>query len=78
MPLVAPVIPQARARVREETPVPAQDQRGRRFAPQTRVRRRHTTGTPVALGRHVVRDEGDGGIVTRARLLGPGEGERDA
>jgi transposase, IS5 family len=76
VPLVAQVIHQARSRVLEETPVPAQDKLVSLFEPHTRVLRRHKTGTPVEFGRHVVLDEVDGGIVTRYRLLGPGEVER--
>ncbi len=76
VPLVAQVIHQARSRVLEETPIPAQDKLVSLFEPHTRVLRRHKTGTPVEFGRHVVLDEVDGGIVTRYRLLGPGEVER--
>src|SRR5260370_1279353 len=76
VPLLAQVIHQARSRVLEETPVPAPAQLVSRFGPHTRVLRRHKTGTPVEFGRHVVLDEVDGGIVTRYRLLGPGEVER--
>jgi transposase, IS5 family len=76
VPLLAQVIHQARARVLDETPVPAQEKLVRLFEPQTRILRRHTTGTPVEFGRHIVLDEVDGGIVTRFRLLGPGEVER--
>ncbi len=58
------------------TPVPAQEKLVSLFEPHTRILRRHKTGTPVEFGRQVVRDEVDGGIVTRYRLLGPGEVER--
>jgi transposase, IS5 family len=75
-PLVAQVIHQARSRVLDETPVPAQEKLVSLFEPHTRVLRRHKTGTPVEFGRQVVLDEVDGGIVTRVRLLGPGEVER--
>jgi IS5 family transposase len=76
VPLVAQVIHQARSRVLDETPVPAQEKLVSLFEPHTRVLRRHKTGTPVEFGRHLVLDEVDGGIVTRFRLLGPGEVER--
>jgi IS5 family transposase len=76
VPLVAHVIHQARSRVLEETPVPAQEKLVSLFEPHTRILRRHKTGTPVEFGRHLVLDEVDGGIVTRFRLLGPGEVER--
>jgi IS5 family transposase len=74
--LVAQVIHQARSRVVDERPVPAQEKLVSLFEPHTRVLRRHKTGTPVEFGRHVVLDEVDGGILTRARLLGPREVER--
>jgi IS5 family transposase len=76
LPLGAQVIHQARTRVREEKPVPAQEKRVSLFEPHTRVLRRHKTGIPVEFGRHVVLDEVEGGIVTRLRVLGPGEVER--
>jgi transposase, IS5 family len=76
LPLVAQVIHQARARVLDEQPVPAQEKLVSLFEPHTRILRRHKTGTPVEFGRQVVLDEVEGGIVTRVRLLGPGEGER--
>ena len=76
VPLVAQVIHQARRRVLEDQPVPAQEKLVSLFEPHTRVLRRHKTGTPVECGRHVVLDEVDGGIVTRFRLFGPGEVER--
>jgi len=76
VPLVAQVIHQARSRVLDETPVPAQEKLVSLFEPHTRILRRHKTGTPVEFGRHIVLDEVDGGIVTRFRLLGPGEVER--
>jgi transposase, IS5 family len=74
--LVAPVIQQARTRVLEAQQVPAQAKLVSRFAPHTRVLRRHKTGTPVEFGRHVGLDEVDGGSVTRYRRLGPGAVER--
>jgi transposase, IS5 family len=76
LPLVAQVIHQARARVLEEQSVPAQEKLVSLFEPHTRILRRHKTGTPVEFGRQVVLDEVEGGIVTRVRLLGPGEVER--
>jgi IS5 family transposase len=76
VPLLAQVIHQARSRVLEETPVPAQEKLVSLFEPHTRVLRRHQTGTPVEFGRHVVLDEVDGGIVTRYHVLGAGEVER--
>jgi IS5 family transposase len=76
VPLVGQVIHQARSRVLEEHSVPAQEKLLSLFEPHTRVLRRHKTGTPVEFGRQVVLDEVDGGIVTRVRLLGPGEVER--
>ena len=76
VPLVAQVIHQARQRVLLGEPVPAQEKLVSLFEPHTRVLRRHKTGTPVEFGRQVVLDEVDGGIVTRVRLLGPGEVER--
>jgi IS5 family transposase len=76
VPLVAQVIHQARSRVLQEQPVPAQEKLLSLFEPHTRVLRRHKTGTPVEFGRHVVLDEVEGGIVTRYRVLGPGEVER--
>jgi IS5 family transposase len=76
VPLLAQVIHQARSRVLDETPVPAQEKLVSLFEPHTRILRRHKTGTPVEFGRHIVLDEVDGGIVTRYRLLGPGEVER--
>jgi transposase, IS5 family len=65
LPLVAQVIHQARARVLEETPVPAQEKLVSLFRPHTRILRRHQTGTPVEFGRQVALDEVEGGIVTR-------------
>jgi IS5 family transposase len=65
VPLLAQVIHQARARVLDETPVPAQEKLVSLFEPQTRILRRHKTGTPVECGRQVVLDEVEGGIVTR-------------
>jgi IS5 family transposase len=76
VPLVAQVVHQARRRVLEEQPVPAQEKLVSLFEPQTRVLRRHKTGTPVEFGRQVVLDEVEGGIVTRYQVLGPGEVER--
>jgi IS5 family transposase len=76
LPVVTQVIHQARSRVLNEQPVPAQEKLLSLFEPHTRVLRRHKTGTPVEFGRQVVLDEVDGGIVTRVRLLGPGEVER--
>jgi transposase, IS5 family len=76
VPLLAQVIHQARSRVLEATPVPAQEKLVSLFEPHTRVLRRHKTGTPVEFGRQIVLDEVDGGIVTRFRVLGPGEVER--
>jgi IS5 family transposase len=76
VPLVARVVHQARQRVLLGEPVPAQEKLVSLFEPHTRVLRRHKTGTPVEFGRHVVLDEVDGGIVTRYRVLGPGEVER--
>jgi IS5 family transposase len=76
LPLVAQVIHQARSRVLEETPIPAQEKLVSLFEPHTRILRRHKTGTPVEFGRQVVLDEVEGGIVTRYRVLGPGEVER--
>jgi transposase, IS5 family len=76
VPLLAQVIHQARSRVLDERPVPAQEKLVSLFEPHTRILRRHKTGTPVEFGRQVVLDEVDGGIVTRYRLLGPGEVER--
>jgi transposase, IS5 family len=76
VPLLAQVIHQARSRVLEETPVPAQEKLVSLFEPHTRILRRHKTGTPVEFGRQVVLDEVEGGIVTRSRVVGPGEVER--
>jgi transposase, IS5 family len=76
VPLVARVVHQARQRVLLGEPVPAQEKLVSLFEPHTRVLRRHKTGTPVEFGRHVVLDEVEGGIVTRYRVLGPGEVER--
>jgi IS5 family transposase len=76
VPLVAQVIHQARQRVLLGEPVPAHEKLVSLFEPHTRVLRRHKTGTPVEFGRQVVLDEVDGGIVTRVRLVGPGEVER--
>jgi IS5 family transposase len=76
LPLVAQVIHQARMRVLAGEQVPAQEKLVSLFEPHTRVLRRHKTGTPVEFGRQVVLDEVDGGIVTRFRVLGPGEMER--
>ena len=76
VPLLAQVIHQARSRVLDETPVPAQEKLVSLFEPHTRILRRHKTGTPVEFGRQVVLDEIDGGIVTRYRVVGPGEVER--
>jgi len=76
LPLMTQVIHQARSRVLDETPVPAQEKLLSLFEPHTRALRRHKTGTPVEFGRQVVLDEVEGGIVTRVRLFGPGEVER--
>jgi IS5 family transposase len=76
LPLVGQVIQQARTRVLAGEQVPAQEKLVSLFEPHTRVLRRHKTGTPVEFGRQVVLDEVDGGIVTRFRVLGPGEMER--
>jgi IS5 family transposase len=76
LPLVAQVIHQARSRVLEAQPIPAQEKLVSLFEPHTRILRRHKTGTPVEFGRQVVLDEVEGGIVTRYRVLGPGEVER--
>jgi IS5 family transposase len=76
VPLVAQVIYQARRRVREDQPVPAQEKLVSLFEPHTPILRRHKTGTPVEFGRHVVLDEIEGGLVTRLRLFGPAEVER--
>jgi transposase, IS5 family len=65
VPLVARVVHQARQRVLLGAPVPAQEKLVSLFEPQTRILRRHKTGTPVEFGRQVVLDEVDGGIVTR-------------
>ncbi len=76
LPLVAQVIHQARTRVLAGAQVPAQENLVSLFEPHPRVLRRHKTGTPVEFGRQVVLDEVEGGIVTRFRVLGPGELER--
>jgi transposase, IS5 family len=76
VPLVARVIHQTRQRVLLGEPVPAQEKLVSLFEPHTRILRRHKTGTPVEFGRQVVLDEVDGGIVTRYRVVGPGEVER--
>jgi len=76
VPLVKQVIGQARTRVLLGGQVPAQEKLVSLFEPHTRVLRRHKTGTPVEFGRQIVLDEVDGGIVTRYRVLGPGEVER--
>ena len=76
LPLVARVVHQARTRVVAGGQVPAQEKLVSLFEPHTRVLRRHKTGTPVEFGRQVVLDEVDGGIISRYRVLGPGEVER--
>ena len=76
VPLVKQVIHQARTRVLAGGQAPAQEKLVSLFEPHTRVLRRHKTGTPVEFGRQIVLDEVDGGIITRYRVLGPGEVER--
>jgi transposase, IS5 family len=76
VPLVKQVIHQARTRVLAGGQVPAQEKLVSLFEPHTRVLRRHKTGTPVEFGRQIVLDEVDGGIITRYRVVGPGEVER--
>jgi len=76
LPLVAQVIHQARTRVVAGGQVPAQEKLVSLFEPHTRILRRHKTGTPVEFGRQLVLDEVDGGIISRYRVLGPGEVER--
>jgi IS5 family transposase len=76
VPLVKQVIHQARTRVLAGGQVPAQEKLLSLFEPHTRVLRRHKTGTPVEFGRQIVLDEVDGGIITRYRVVGPGEVER--
>jgi transposase, IS5 family len=65
VPLVAQVIRHARTRVLEGAQVPAQAKLVSLFEPQTRILRRHKTGTPVEFGRQLVLDAVDGGIITR-------------
>jgi IS5 family transposase len=76
LPLVRRAIQQARTRVLAGGQVPAQEKLVSLFEPHTRVLRRHKTGTPVEFGRQIVLDEVEGGLVTRFRVLGPGEVER--
>jgi transposase, IS5 family len=76
VPLVKQVIHHARTRVLVGRQVPAQEKLLSLFEPHTPVLRRHKTGTPVEFGRQIVLDEVDGGIITRYRVLGPGEVER--
>jgi IS5 family transposase len=81
LPLVAPVMHQARTRVGAGGQAPAQENLVSLVEPQTRILRRHKTGTPVEVGRQLVLDElvldeVDGGSLSRYRVLGPGAVER--
>ncbi len=75
VPLVGPVIHQARTRVLEGGKVAAQQKVLSLFEPHTRVIPRHKGGAAVEFGRTVVVDEVEGGIVTRYHILAAGATE---
>ncbi len=76
-PLAKQVIHQARRRVLEKQPVPSAEKVVSLFEPHTQIIPRHKGGAAVELGRTIVVDEGDGGLVTRCHVLGPGESTQD-
>jgi IS5 family transposase len=77
VPLVRQVIDQAGRRVLEGQKVPAAEKLVSLFEPHTQIIPRHKAGAEVEFGRTVVLDEVEGGIITRAHLLGAGESEHD-
>ena len=74
VPLGSQVIAQTRSRVLEGKKVVSADKVLSLFEPHTRAIPRHKGGAEVEFGRHVIRDEVEGGIVTRyASLEHPNE-----
>ncbi len=69
VPLVKRVIAQTRSRVLEGKKVASTEKVLSLFEPHTRAIPRHKGGADVEFGRHVILDEGDGGIVTRYQIL---------
>jgi len=69
LPLVKRVIAQTRSRVLEGKKVPSDQKVLSLFEPHTRAIPRHKGGAQVSIGRHVILDETEGGIVTRYQIL---------
>ena len=69
VPLIKWVIAQTRSRVLEGQRVASADKVLSLFEPHTRTIPRHKGGVEVELGRHVILDEVEGGIVTRYQIL---------
>jgi IS5 family transposase len=69
VPLVKRIITQTRSRVLEGKKVASTEKVLSLFEPHTRAIPRHKGGAEVEFGRHVILDEGDGGIVTRYQIL---------
>ncbi|HEV2461884.1 MAG TPA: ISNCY family transposase [Ktedonobacterales bacterium] len=75
LPLVQQSMHQAWARVLEGQPVPSTAKVLSLFEPHTRVVIRRKLGAAVEFGRQVMRDEVEGGIVTRVQVLADQESE---
>ena len=69
VPLIKRVIAQTRSRVLEGKKVASADKVLSLFEPHTRAIPRHKCGAEVEFGRHVILDEGEGGLVTRYAIL---------
>lgn len=76
LPLIHRVIAQSRARVLEGRKVASEEKVLSLHEPHTRIIPRHKGGALVEFGRHVILDEGEGGIVTRYEVLADGDTDR--
>jgi transposase, IS5 family len=74
LPLVEQAMAQARQRVLEGQPVPAEEKLLSLFEPETQIIRRHKAGKETEFGRKLWLGEVEGGIISEYRLLEHGGG----
>ena len=74
LPLLDQAIAQAKQRVLQGEPVPAEEKLLSLFEPETQLIRRHKAGKPTEFGRKLWLGEVEGGIISEYRLLEHGGG----